>query len=218
MTNETGPKDFEKMKRKESTSYKDGLADTLIQPNPELYWNRDAILKDLKENYVTVEENAEIGWYMLGWKKVHINLPAVWNFKWFKFNYFVSSRPEFKEELERSPKLVEKLYSMKDVWGLLWAMNRYMQAMGVETDWDLDYENALKLWERGSQGGCNAWDCLMEITWLNNNYWSSTYWLKDWKVDRRHNRLRAELVCFDGMCNFQLGDRGNWAYLFLKCR
>jgi hypothetical protein len=218
MANEKGPKDVEKIKGWESTSIKDGLANTLKQPNPELFWNRDAILKDLKENHVKVEENV---WYMWQyWKKVHINLPAVWKFRRFKFDYFVSNNQVTKREFEID-KLEEKSYSVKDVWRLLWAMNRYMQAMGVETDWDLDYENALKLWERGSQGGCNAWDCLMEITWLHRNRWLSTYWLNDRKLDRRRHHLRAKWCCYDGMCNFQLGGEygdGDVAYLFFRCR
>lgn len=147
----------------------------------ELYWNKEKILKNLKENYVNVEKNVEMMWYK--WKKVHINLPKVWKFKWFTFDYFVSDVLVCKDDFESNPELEEKSYSMKEVWNLLKAINNYMNAMGVEIDRDVDYENDLKGWEAYTKMGkwsyhkSVAWDCFNNIAWLDG--W---YWLKDKNV------------------------------------
>lgn len=142
-----------------------------IEPNPELFWNKEAILKDLKENYVNVEENAEMMWQK--WKKVHIELPAVWNFKWFKFDYFVSYKDFYPNEFKSEQKFVDQSYSMKDIWELLNAMNKYMKELWINIDTNMDYENDLQYWET-QKFGCEAWDCIKEIAWLNY-----LYWLKD---------------------------------------
>lgn len=174
----------------------------------ELFWNKEAILKNLKENTVILK-NVQMYWY--NWNKVHINLPAVWNFEWFKFDYFVSYKGTLKPlEYESYPKLEEKLYSMKEIWELLKAMNKYMKEMGVETDGDVDYENDLKNWET-SNYRCNAWDCLKDILWLNE-----CYWLKDNNVNWRTD-FRALWNCEGRCCYFDdIGANHIRANLFLK--
>ena len=174
----------------------------------ELYWDKEKILKNLKENCVKVEENVEMMWYE--WEKVHINLPAVWHFEWFKFEYFVSDEYVYKIDFESNSELEEKSYSMKEVWELLKAMNGYMQAMGVETDGDMDYENNLKYWETHNNSR-KAWDYLKQIAWLNERYW-----LSDKNVGWRKNS-HARWRCNSDHCNFS---RSDFAYgranLFLR--
>lgn len=174
-----------------------------------LRWDREGILNALKENHVKVEKNAEIMWYK--WKKVHIDLPEIeWKFGWFKFEYFVSNESVLKRDFESNPELEKKSYSMGDVWGLLWAMNKYMQAMWVETDWDMDYENDLKCWKTDNYR-CDAWDCLKQITWLD--FW---YWLRDKNVDSKKNSRSAWNCNFD-YCDFIRSDNANnEANLFLR--
>jgi len=160
----------------------------------ELYWNKDAILKDLKENHVTVYENQEMMWYK--WKIVEINLPWAWE-DYNPFKYFVSYKLVRKDTFESNPELEKNSYSMEEVWNLLKAINNYMKAMGVEIDTDVDYENDLKTWEHYTKKGklnnhkSVAWDCFNDIAWLND--W---YWLKDkdvaWSVGSRahwHNNF-----------------------------
>lgn len=175
----------------------------------ELYWDKEKILENLKENCVKVEENVEMMWHK--WKKVHINLPKIeWKFEWFKFEYFVSNESVLKKDFESNPELEKKSYSMEEVWGLLKAMNKYMQAMGVETDWDMDYENDLKYWKTDNYG-CDAWDCLKNIAWLD--YW---YWLKDKDLDWVKNS-RAEWNCNFDYCDFDRDDSDSHdANLFLR--
>ena len=207
MANEKGPKDVEKIKGWESTSYQDGLADTLIQPNLELVWDTEAILKNLRENpkYVKIEENAEMMWY--GWKKVHINLPAVWKFKWFKFDYFVSDGHVKKSDFIKKPELKEKSYSKKDVSRLLQAMNQYMLELQWDSDRNIDYENELNMWENNNKCRCNAWYCLKTITWLDY-----CYWLSDW-----YGSTRFGWDCSGGCCGFRYSDfYDNIAGLFLR--
>lgn len=174
----------------------------------ELYWNKEKILENLKEKCVKVEKNVEYMWYK--WKKVHIDLPEIeWKFGWFKFEYFVSNGAVIKTDFEVNPELEKKSYSMKDVCGLLWAMNKYMQAMGVETDWDMDYENELNFWKT-TKRSCDAWKCLKAITWLNNSYWLSDKNLK-WRESWRDG-----WNCSRASCTFMRLDDFDYANLFLR--
>jgi hypothetical protein len=166
----------------------------------ELYWNKEKILENLKEKCVKVEKNVEYMWYK--WKKVHINLPAVWKFKWFKFDYFVSDYKVWRNDFK--PGLWKKLYTINDVSKLLEAMNKYMQAMGVETDWSMDYEERLKSWQRYSESKCKAWDCLKAITWLNDCY------------RLNHYPVMIGWYCYSSSCNLDRLDYYSSNYLFLK--
>lgn len=172
-----------------------------------LDWDTDAILNDLKENHVKIED-AEMMWYR--WKKVHIELPSYRNFEWFNFDYFVSDDIFNKKDFEKEPELQEKSYSMSDVSKLLQAMNRYITEHQGTNDGDMDYENELKYWET-EKYRCNAWDCLRAITWLD--YF---YWLSDKDVEwRKNSRVRWFYYGFN--CHFDLYyDDYNVANLFLK--
>ncbi len=147
----------------------------------ELYWDKEKILKNLKQK-VVVDKNTNYMWYT--WKKVHITLPEVeWKFDWFKFEYFISNKTVYKKDFESNPELENKSYSPEEVWNLLKAMNKYMQAMGVETDWDMDYEKDLK-YRKVYNTWCDSWDCLKDIAWLDY-----LLWLKqknvNWKINSR---------------------------------
>ena len=174
----------------------------------KIKWNTAAILNDLKENYVITEENAEMMWYW--WKKVHINLPAVWNFEWFKFDYFVSYNPVLRDTFESDSELEKKSYSMNEISKLLQAMNKYMIELLGANDGDMDYEDELKYWETDNYR-CKAWNCLKAITWLNK-----LYWLKDKRVDWRENP-RAIWACIYDNCFFARGSNDDsHANLFLR--
>jgi len=174
----------------------------------DLKWNTNIILNDLKENHVKVEENAEMMWCK--WKKVHIDLPAVWDFEWFKFDYFISDEAVYKRDFEKKSELEEKSYSMSDISKLLQAMNRYMIELKGKNDWDMDYEKELKYWET-EKYRCDTWDCLKAITWLD--YW---YWLSDKDVAWKQGS-RAIWVCDRDYCSFLRFDFGNYrANLFLR--
>ena len=175
----------------------------------DLHGNKEAILKDLKENHVKIEENQEMLWY--GWKKVYIELPAVWNFKWFKFEYFVSNDYITKADFEKNTDFENKSYSAKDVSDLLTAMNQYMKEMWVNTDGDnADYSANGSLIGYSWGFKCEAWNCLKNITWLNDYYWFRD---KDvaWKQGSR-----ARWICGYDDCYFNR-DRndGSNANLFL---
>mgnify|MGYP007013871630 CR=1 FL=1 len=172
-----------------------------------LDWDTDAILNDLKENHVKIEDT-EMMWYK--WKKVHIELPSYRNFEWFNSDYFVSDGLVKKGDLDRPicDEFVTKSCSMSDISKLLQAMNRYMAEHGVDNDWDMDYEK--ELWE-GNRPTCNAWEYLKSIIWLKD--W---FWLKDgnvaWKIGSR-----AKLASYGDYFGFSRSDvDGNIAHLLLK--
>ena len=133
-----------------------------------------------------VERNVEKMWYK--WIKVYLELPAVWNFEWFKFEYFLSYWMVSKQDFEKNPNLEKQSYSMKEMCTLLSAMNRYMKALGVEVDNNVDYENTLKVWETKRYRSA-AWDCLKSILDLDD--W---YWLKD-KYRKMGDSFRVKWIC-----------------------
>ena len=162
-----------------------------------LIWKKEEILKYTKENYVTVEKNAEMMWYK--WKIVDIDLPSVWNFEWFKFKYFASDNNVYT--CKYPPELEKKSYSMNDVWKLLKAINSYMVELQGISDENIDYEDDLQYLETGNYR-CNAWDCLKAITWLDNLYWLSDKYVA-W-IEGSHRILDPHITlnCYGSCCDF----------------
>lgn len=163
----------------------------------ELDWDIDAVLEDLKENCVKIEENVEMMWY--DWDIVHIEIPPYKNFEWLNFDYFVSY-----ENVDfilvyggKTPEYEENLYSVKDVSKLLQAINSYMTERHVTNDWAMDYEK--ELW--GNNLTCKAWDYLKAITWLDDEYWLS-----------EDNLLH----CCDSLCGFI--NEEDYKYIIRKAR
>ena len=111
-------------------------------------WNIDAILEDLKENYVNIEENKE----MLNkkWEIIHINLPAIWKFNWFNFDCFTSNYSEYLYLKDWNEKYKEKSYSMEELQKLYEAIIKYMKEYWIDAD---EYD---------------AHEYLSRITWLDN--------------------------------------------------
>jgi len=172
-----------------------------------LYWNKDAILDELKEKYVDIENDVEMVWYK--WKIVHINLPVVWNFKWFKFDYFVSESSVRKNEFESNPELEEKSYCMDDIWRLLCAVDEYMKELGVKIGEVKKQEGYIRYWIEGVFN-FDAWDCLKKIAWLDKEYR-----LSDKNIAWYGSRITWN--CSNEDCSFDSYIREyNRNYLFLK--
>jgi hypothetical protein len=130
-----------------------------------VYGNVDLLVEDLKKKHVKIEENVEMKWYE--WKILHIDLPTKWDFKWFRFDFFVSESNNVNSLMINN----WKLYSMKEISGLFWAINSYMKASWVDIDWDIDYEKDLKYRERKNNKWCSeAWKIFKEITELEDSY------------------------------------------------
>lgn len=179
----------------------------------ELIWSKDLVIQDLKENYVKIEENQKMLWYK--WKKVFIDIPAVWKFKWFKFNCFVSYDRINIKDFESNPDFEKFSYSRKDISKALNSMNDYNELYELAIDKYTDYENDLQL-DKSSRMGlifiCTAWDLLKGLLWLD--YW---YWLKNVDYDRIYWNVRAVWICFGHHCSFHYhGDDDNCANLLLK--
>ena len=103
--------------------------------------NEDEVLENLKK-HIIVEKDKEFLWYT--WTEVHIDLPAVWKFKWFNFNFFLSKSPRINQtQLEEDVELEKKLCSLNEISSVLKAINQYLKEYWVETDWDIDYEKRI---------------------------------------------------------------------------
>ena len=132
-----------------------------------LFWDKEAILKDLKENHVKIEENVEFMWYK--WKKIHIDLPSVWSFKWFKFDCFVSKDSTDGRIFNKNSGLEKKCYTVKDISDLLNAVDEYMELYWIKTEWSVDYEEELN-WGSSGFVEFDTWNYLHRITGLNYYY------------------------------------------------
>ena len=120
----------EKLKQSRKDSLKDEKRKDVFE---KIYGDKEAVIKDLKENFVNFEENAEM--FGQKWKKVMFELPAVWDFKWFKSESFISDDTMNAKDLRKNPEVEKQLYSMKEIWKLLTALRSYMKECDVLLDW-----------------------------------------------------------------------------------
>ena len=61
-------------------------------------WERvESIIQDLKKNHINIEKG-KVMWHK--WKIVHIDLPTVGGFEWFKFDWFFSRDRVQKKDFE----------------------------------------------------------------------------------------------------------------------
>lgn len=169
------------------------------------------IIEDLKDNHVKVEKNKKMLWYK--WDIVHIDLPPIWNFGWFKFNYFISNEDIRKKSFEKNPEFEEKSYSMEEIWNLLKAFNEYMEECGIDTDDFIDYERRLKNRET-RRNKCIAWD-LLRLIMVGADWYN---WLKEKDVwGKDGSRAIWDFNSTDWFCYFgRLPDNFVDARLLLK--
>jgi len=154
----------------------------------EVNWDtaiREKILDEIKDIKITIEENTEMMWYK--WKKVHIKIPAIKDFEWFNFDYFVSYST-FWSELELEVK--KNLYSMEEIANLLQATNKYITRIKWNIDDNKDYEDNTDYETILDTKYRDAWKYLKIITWLN-----SSYWLSDTDTSGIRGTSRAVLEC-----------------------
>ena len=148
---------------------------------PELIWNKEQILKDLENNHLIIEKDKEMEFAVydkIVWNIFHLELPPVWNFNWYKCDFFIRlkdnnfstiSKTVFEEE---DATLVNKRYSVSymKIVELLKAINEYMKAYWVSMDEDIDFENDLIPRENNFKNKCETWNCLKRLFHLNGKY------------------------------------------------
>jgi len=101
----------------------------------ELKWNPDKVIADLKKNHMKVDENVEMCWYK--GKIVHIELPSVWWFEWYRFDYFISDEV-VEVDTYNNIKWTIKYHTKRSFWKFLNNLNRYMQQFWIELDkWEV---------------------------------------------------------------------------------
>lgn len=88
------------------------------------------LLENMKKNYVTVEKNTEVLW--VRWTKIHVNLPAVWKFKWFKFDYFVWNEEINYYTFLESSELIKQSFSHEEIEKLGMAVVEYFREFGID--------------------------------------------------------------------------------------
>lgn len=146
-----------------------------------IYWRENAIIRNLISNkYVEILDGKEMLWY--NWKIVHITLPKVGEFKWFKFDYFISDEEVDFKTFNENPQVKDLSHSREDIVNLLEAINDYMREHGVIIDKN---ENKSLHYESLNQrrGSCNVYSdagrILQEVTGLGHSWTGKSCWLKD---------------------------------------
>lgn len=194
-----------------SDKKRDELLEMLKQDKRERERRKEReILEDLRDNHVKIEESKEV----LGnkWKNVHIDLPAVWNFKWFNFDFFLSDDVFSDKDFKKEKNYEEMSYTMEELSELLESLRGYMIACWVPVkyvDHHKEALNSLRGFEWSAPTFTAAWYLQVITNWLHNwNWWQA--WLKDrdgnlmhrnshvalnnpgfngiWRYNRRHSR------------------------------
>lgn len=119
---------------------KDELFEILkCEKTKRLMWKKEEVFKYIKENYVQIEKGIKFLWYE--WKRIHIDLPAIWDLKWFKFDYFVSDENIAKHDLKKNQELNNKScskYNLAKEWGIWYLgglssyIKRYLENFWIE--------------------------------------------------------------------------------------
>lgn len=165
------------------------------EPNFELNGNKDAILNEINEKYVTVKKAVRL---KEDWQIVSINLPAVWEFEGYCFNFFISDNGMKRKTFESDPVYEEKSKSMDDIVKLLESLRKYMKSRWVEIDRNSEetrnnlgkywikideYDNYMKTadWRKLFYWEYEAVECLMKMMWkyLSHSLRYNDFWLKD---------------------------------------
>lgn len=134
-----------------SSDQKDKLLEILLQedkekkknywaPNPDLVWDYDRVLMDIRSNCITTTPDQELFW--LHWFKKSLKLPAVWNFEWFEINIFCCHN----KAAWLSNDYNTMLYSMDDIWHILQKIDEYLREYWVYSTAS-DYVDMLKSWK-----------------------------------------------------------------------
>lgn len=177
-----------------SDQKKDELFEMLKQDKENREKSKDIklnkIINDIKENHVKIEDWVKMLWCT--WKKIYIDLPATWNFKWYKFEFFVSN--ENRKENDLNEELVGNSFSMDEITKLIKELNLYLYENWIELDeWNnfdkqmrfrenehIIKKDWIKIWNYENMSN-KTWDVLKKITWLNWMYWLKDKQEANWK-------------------------------------
>ena len=164
--------------------------------------NYARIIKDLKKNHNIRAEKGKMMWHK--WKMVHIDLPAVEGFEWYKFDWFFSKDGIEKKDYEANPEYEEKSYSIDDICKMLEALRKYMSLNWVDIDEHRDYHEDLKHNNKVKKFS-RVWSCIREITWLDLDFYR--YRLQDKNIDWE-NGSRAVWDCQEASYHFRSRPHG----------
>jgi len=185
--------------------------ETWAKMEKRIKMQEEQIIKNIREHNVRIINNQEMFW--VKGKIVTLDLPKVWDFKWFKFSYFVSNDVITKRNFEKIPlfkkesKFEKQSYTLKEICDLMEALRKFIEESDLHEDCGMDYEKELKYWETQTEK-CKIWKALKSILWLDD-----TFWLKDKNVDWKEKSrvwwdcqfsLSAFNYCVDNDCKWKL--------------
>ena len=138
------------------------------------------ILNNLKRNHVRCEENIEL--YGKKWKIIHLELPSVWKFEWYKFNCFVTKDSVDLNSIKSSSKIKNKMYTIDEIWEFMTKFNQYLNECWIYTDGDIDYTDIFSF-SCGKKS--KVWKYIERISWISDRYLfrNDWKWWLDWTFD-----------------------------------
>ena len=152
---------------------------------------KDVLLKDLKENHVKVEENKEMFWYK--WKFVYVSLPAIWNFKWFNFDFFVSDDYMYGYEFDKNPEFAKTSFSKKEISNFLKKFRAYMKERWIEFDRKVDFDTDLI-----------HFTTHVSVTWCYQGNFTGLNWCYYLKNQERMLKTRTPRYGFSWTCDWSV--------------
>ena len=130
---------------------------------------RKYVLNNLIEKYMRVEYGVERFWYQ--WKILRINLPAAWDFWWYKFECFISDKTI--EESSYDKKYENYSYSHDEIKNFNEEIWKYMKSLWIKRYWYHDFPDIF-------------YNLVRKYKLFDAR---SAFWLKDnvWYLDGAHN-------------------------------
>ena len=183
-------------------------------PNLALNGHEIWVLDEIEDKGYIKSENAEYFGYK--GKCVTINLPAILNFQWFKYKYFVSDNFVDSEEFElKHPEYIDKSNSWDDIVNILTAIRKYLSARWVYIDKNMEYT-------KNSSSYAKAWRILMNVKASCLGDWNTEnrLWLKDKEYNCRYGGFQRYYLSVMNNCIFPFWHiidfddyfRGRWAW------
>jgi len=176
-----------------------------------LIWNYTGVMEDLENNHTIIESYSEYMW--LKWKQLHLTLPAVWKFKWYKFDCFISDS-EFSFDEMDNYKWQYNFYDIDELCELWKALKAYLEEYKINIDTIsnvIDIKTDIK--EKNILTTTKIWSSIRKILWED----SVAIWKYDSFIEEISKlyiisyKLLYREICFNENVK---GDK--WVKLLLK--
>ena len=131
----------QKIKEKEDRKREERLRKELQQKKVELWWFEQWIIDYTKEHFVKTESDAE--YIDEKWELIHLELPAVWSFKWYKKDFFISFRGFNWDRYDNTPKFINNSFSKEKMDEILLVLADYLREFWITFNYDVTHQSVI---------------------------------------------------------------------------